>query len=175
MNRLEATNSAIPDKLHGLPEPVVELAALLAAGLENDVVLLHRIHQQASLVDILCEGFLAINVLPRTSRRQSDDHMHVIGCGNNHGIDVLTGDQIAEIDISIATFEHPVFLARCVALLYLSLRRFPTGLLHIANGHHLNILISQQSIEMATSHGTNANHSDGDALGGRSRAGCMHR
>ena len=53
VDRLEAANPAIPDELHGLAEPVIELTALLASGLEDDAVLFDCIHQQTSLVDVL--------------------------------------------------------------------------------------------------------------------------
>src|SRR5205823_12841318 len=50
-NRLDLADAAVADVLDGLAESAVELAALLAAGLEDHLALRHRIDDGPSLGD----------------------------------------------------------------------------------------------------------------------------
>ena len=61
--RLDLADPAVADQLHGEPEVAAELAALLAAGLEDDLGLGDLLDQLPAFGDIVRQRFLAVDVL----------------------------------------------------------------------------------------------------------------
>ena len=74
---------------------------LHAAHLKYTVVLTHGLHQLLTLIDRERQGLLKIYVLARTARGDGDDGMLVVGRGDNHGVDILTGQNLLVADIHV--------------------------------------------------------------------------
>jgi hypothetical protein len=147
-----------------LPETAAELGALLAAGLEDDVVVARRLHHGARFGDRQGQRLLAIDVLARPRRQNRGNRVPVIGRGDDDGIYVAAGQQFAEIDIlSAATIRAGL------ALLSVGAMDTFDGILaadamNIANGDDLHAAIAKKPAQVAPPHHADADEAEIDAV-----------
>src|SRR5205823_4380221 len=96
-DRLHLADAAVADELAGPAEAAAELAPLLAAGLEDDLVLADRVHDLPPLGDGHGQRLLAIDVLAGPGRQDAGDGVPVVRRGDDDGVDVRAGEQVAEV------------------------------------------------------------------------------
>ena len=99
-DRLHLADAAVADDLDGLAEASAELAPLLAADLENDRILGDGVHDLPPFGNAVRQRLLAIDVLPGVGRQDAGDRMPMVRRGDHHGVDLLVGEQFAEVGVS---------------------------------------------------------------------------
>ena len=83
------------------PVAVVAQHPLAAAG-EDPAVTPHRLDHRPALADRQALGLLAIHVLAVLAGLDGDDRVPVVRRADQHGVDVRTGQQLAEIVVRLA-------------------------------------------------------------------------
>ena len=100
--------------------------ALHRAGLQDAFVLAHGLHDFDGLVDVVRQRLFAIDILAGAQRGQRRDRVPVVGRGDADGVDVLAGDQFAEIVVRRA-------VAVLIEFVHLFLGVVAAGGVHVAN------------------------------------------
>src|SRR5208282_152307 len=120
-NGLEIADPAVANQLASAAEVVV--GPLLAARLEDHVVLANRVAHGAALDDGERQGLLAVDVFPRLAGLDHRDRVPVVRCADLDGVDIVAAQDLAEIDACVAAAIGPGELVRGVMLLDQTLRR----------------------------------------------------
>src|SRR5207253_2237989 len=102
--------------LNRLAEMAAELAALLAPGLEDDLIGLDGIDDLAAFADGVRQWLLAVDVLLRLRRHDARDRMPMVRRRDDDGIDVLAVQELGEVFVRLAPLVVPL-LVLAVALL----------------------------------------------------------
>ncbi len=123
---LEPAQALVADEFAG--EVKIAAAALLRAGLENDLVVAHGLDDVAALVHGERERFLAIDILPGFGGGDIDERVPVIGRGLNDGVNVLALQQLAEVG---------EFRGRLAFAGELADGGRGVALIHVAHGHDI--------------------------------------
>ena len=91
----DVTDVAVPDQLRRV---AVEVArSLLRAPLEDDAVFLDRLAQREAFRECHAQRLFAIYVLPAAGRLDADERMPSFAWRDDDRVDVLPGQQLAEI------------------------------------------------------------------------------
>ena len=104
---LDLAQPAAPDDLGRLAEIAEDVGPLLAAGLEDAVVLPGRVDAPLALGQRQRERLLAVDVLARLHRLDRRDRVPVLGRGDADRVDVLAADQLAEVGVRGAALVRP--------------------------------------------------------------------
>src|SRR6185503_8353170 len=99
---MELADPAVAHQLAGPAEVLV--GSLLASGLEDALVFMHRIAHGASLGYCELERLLAIDVLAGVCRGDRRKGVPVIGRGYLHRIDIFPSKELSKIGQGIAAF-----------------------------------------------------------------------
>ncbi len=127
---------------------VIEFAALLTAGLEDDIVLRDRIDDPPALGDVVRQRLLAVDVLFRPSGENADDRVPVVGRGADDRVDVLAVDDLSEVAIGVAALVRSL-LALGIFSLDIPLRMECPLRDDIADGQDLDVLHFEEAMKMA--------------------------
>ncbi len=92
-HRLQVADPAVADQLAGAAEAMVR--PLLAAGLEDDVMLAHRVAHGAALGDRQRQRLLAVDVLAGLARLDHRDRVPVVRRADLDGVDVFPAQDFA--------------------------------------------------------------------------------
>jgi len=112
--------------------------------------------QLASLVNVMGQWLLAIDVFAGLERGHGDGGMGVVGRGDEHRLDVvLLGEHLAKILPALGGGKS-------------GKRRRGKGMVHIAEGDDV---FSGQIIQVAAAHAANADAGDAQLAGGGRRLG----
>ena len=131
--------------------PHLALRALPAARLPDASVALHGAHEGASLEQVVRERLLAVDVLAVAGGERAHVGVPVVGRGDHHGVDVVANAELAEVVVFAA-----VLVA--VALVHLVLRARRLVGVHVAHGHHLDVVHSKERAHVAVAHSAHADH-----------------
>ncbi len=132
------------------------------ADLKNSFVRAHGAHHRAALVDGVRHRFFAVNILARIRRRDRGERVPVVGRGDDHSVNVLARQQIAEIVVGIAAFVVSAFFLFGVGGFDFVLGQIAAGRIHIAHRQHANVATRQASAEQAVALFANANETERD-------------
>src|SRR5262245_7571227 len=113
-DRLQFANPAVADQFDRQTETIVELASLLTARLENDVILRNCFDDPPTFSNVVSERFFAVDVLFRLSREDARNGMPVVRGRDDDGVDVLAFDDLPKVAVSVA--EGKVLLFPLVVL-----------------------------------------------------------
>src|SRR5262245_5321684 len=171
VDRLHLANAAVAHALRCLAEHAAVFAALLAAGLENDLRFLDLVHNDAALGDIVRQRLFAVNVLAGAGSVDARDGVPVIGRCDHDGINVLAGQQVAEVIVSLAALVRALAFLSRVAILHVLSGALPPLRDYIADGEHLHVAPAQKPTQMAAAHNPNADEAKRDAFVGFVGAG----
>ena len=84
-------------------EPEIGRTALLHAVLKNAARLPKNLQAGKILLDRQPERFFSVgSIFLRPSRQDGDWHVPVVGRGDGHGVDVVAGENVAEIGVGLA-------------------------------------------------------------------------
>ncbi len=139
---------------------------LHAARLEHPVVAAHGVHHRARLGDRQRQRLLAIDVLLRVGRGDHVQRVPVIRRGDDHGVNVLAREQIAEILVLRASLERTLVRLFAVVILHQFFGVLTARGIHIAHGHHLRFLAVQEPIEQAAILFAHADETERDPVAG---------
>ena len=115
--------------------------------LEDALVLAHRLHHRAGLVDGLAQRLLAIDVLARLRRRDGDEGVPMIRRRDHHCVDVLSRQQFAEIIVGITALVAAAIRLLCVKSLRRHLRVSAARRIHVAHRHRLRLLPAEEAAQ----------------------------
>ncbi len=88
-------DATVAHQLARQPEQLV--APLLRAGLQDDVLLAHRLHQPLSFVDRQRQRLFRVDILVRRGGGEIDQRVPVIGRGIDDDVDVLAIEDAPEV------------------------------------------------------------------------------
>ena len=97
--------------------------------------------------------------LPDLDGSQRDEHVPVIGCGNETGIDVFAGHQFPKVVIGPA-------IVVVVALIDGILRQFELVGFDVAHRDHLAIILREKVAQVSSALRAGADGADGDPIAG---------
>ena len=143
---------------HGGQEPVLVLAPLLGADLEDPAGLLHHRAELLPLVDRQGQRLLAVNVLAGPERGDRDRGVPVVGRADRDDVDVVAIEQLAVVFVDVA-------LARADLLVVAG--GLGVRAIDVAEGQDVAILLDRPGIPLA--HASVANAADPRPLVGRTR------
>ena len=101
LDLLDLADAAVPHQLAGEAEFAAELAALLAADLENPAGVLGDLDHGLALVDGEGERLLAVDVLLFAHGLDGDEGVPVVGHGDGDGVDVRVVQQLSEVLVAL--------------------------------------------------------------------------
>ncbi len=152
---MDLAELAAVGKLHGLLE--VRHAAALGAGLEDAAEMAHRVGQVLAIGDGQPAGFLAVHILARLGREHRGRRVPAVAGGDQDGVDIGPGQQLAEIAIENAI----VVLVVAVDQL---LSRLAAAGLNVGDGHNLHVALGEHALEVISASGADADHPQRDPL-----------
>src|ERR1044071_7855008 len=123
---LEFAQASVADQFAGKPE--VAVAALLAADLNNALVVAHRLHQAFAFVNGEGERFLAVDILAALHGTQVHKRVPVIGRAGDDDVDVIAFHELAKI---------LVLLRRLAVLAELLAGSLGVAVVNVADGNHI--------------------------------------
>ena len=139
--------------------------ALHGAGLQHPAVGVHGLHHLEGLVDVVGEGLLAVDVLARPQGGQRDDGVPVIRGGDAHRVDVLAGEELAEVAVGRTSRQAGRGKGRVVLV-----HPLPGGLaprrVHVADRDDLDVLV-QEGVEQPPRLDAHADESDSETVARR--------
>src|SRR5262249_49710644 len=142
---LQFADAAVAHALGGQAEHSTELAALLAAGLEDYLRLLYRVHDGPALGDIVGERLLAIDVLAGAGGLDARDRVPVVRRGDDHGVDVLASQHVAEVVEGVAALVLALAFLGSIPLLNRLLGALPAVRDDVADGHDLHVATAEKA------------------------------
>ena len=139
-----------------------DAGSLLTAGLENNFVLVDRLHHLTTLPDRMSKRFLAVNVFACLSGVNGDQGVPMVGHGNDHGIDVVAFENFAIILINIDLLpvgDTAVVLEPFDAF-------FGAWQENIGDGGDGGAFNAAETLHMLRPHVAHADHAESDAIVG---------
>ena len=162
LHALDLADDAVADDFAGDAEFLV-VRALLGAGLEDLLAAAHGFDEREGLMDVVRERLLAVHVLAGVDRGDGGDGVPVVRRGDDDGVDVLVGDEFAEVGVGRATLEGGL-LVLAVAFFDGLLGVFAAVGVHVADAHDLDFLAAEEVLQVATVHFTHADEAEIQAL-----------
>ncbi len=132
----------------------------LRAGLEHAAGAAHRLGQRQALRDVLGARLFAVHVLAGLGRQTRRGGMPVRPRGDQHRVDVVAGQQVAQVAI-----RRTVLIAVLLVGHLLDLGT-PLGL-HVADGHELHVRFWQKAAEVVGAPVADADAAQHDPFAGR--------
>ena len=173
MNGAHVADVPAADQFAGAAEVVRR--ALLAAGLEDASVAPHRVDYRPRFADRQCQRLLAVNVLAGLGRLDRDDRVPVVGRGDDHRVDVVAGQQLAEVIVDSAIIGRAAALLLAVMVVDSFAGRFAPCRIDFAYGQDLDLAVSQVAFQMSAAHAAHADETERDPVIGRSELiGAQH-
>ena len=155
---LELAELSAPRQFDG--ELDVRQVAPLRAGLEDLARAAEGLGQDQALGDVLRAGLLAIDVLAGVGRQHRGRGVPVRAGGDQHGVDVVAGQQLAEVAVGgavrVAVLRVDHLLDRLAAL----------GL-HVADGHEPDVGLLQEAAQVVAAAVADADAADDDLFARR--------
>ena len=99
------------------PPLKIDRGPLLTAHLNDGACPSGDLHHRPGLGNAGCGGLLDIDVFARVHRRDHDQGMPMVGCGDEHRVDVRPGQNLPEIGINVASLVLTGGLRRAVGFL----------------------------------------------------------
>lgn len=164
----EFSDDAVADEFAGDAE--FATGALHGTGLEDALVVADRLHDGDGFLDVVGEGFFAVDVLAGAEGGDGDDGVPVIRGGDADRVDVLAGDDFAEVCGIGAALPCGVLAGRIV-FFDLAPGVAAAGCIDIADGHDLNAGLTEESAEEVAALFPHADEAHGDLAGGGITAG----
>ena len=149
---LDFADDAVAHQLAGHAE--FSRGALHRAGLQNGLVLLHRLHHLDRLVDVVGERFLAVNILAGVHRGDGLDGMPLVGRGDAHRVDVIARNQLTEIHVGLAVLVLVTLVGGVTG-------GVATGGVAIRNGHADDVFVAHEPSLQTPVLDAHANETDG--------------
>ena len=162
-NRADAAAAHILD---GFAEMAAELGSLLAAGLEDDVVVACRRHHRASLGNGQRQRLLAIDVLARPRRQHRRDVMPVVRRRDDDGVDVAAIEQLAKIDKRGAAAIRTRLAFRRIRPMHALDGILAPLPMDIADRNDLHAAIAEKALQVPASHHADADEAEIDTAVG---------
>ena len=158
VDRLQLADRAVADEFgHAV---IIDRRAVLDAHLEHGLVAIDRLDELASLGDRQ-RRLLAEHVLARFQGHQRDRHVPMVGRGDDHGVDVLAGDEVAEIGDLLAARGRVLLVDRFAG------PRAAAGE-NVADGNRPGVVFDQEGLQvMPVTFIAQADKAEGDLLRGR--------
>jgi hypothetical protein len=135
----------------------------LRTDLENAVGLADLFHEFDGLVDIIRERLFAVDIFARAHGGDGDVGVPVVGSGDDDEVDILTGEDLAEIVIRRAAFVGAAGF-RSVGIFDALLGGLASGGIDIAHGEDLDAVAAEAVAQMQLHLLTHADAADGEAL-----------
>ena len=158
---MELAQLAAVGQLHGLLE--IGHAAALRAGLEDAAGSLDRVVQSLAQVDGQAARLLAVDVLAGLRGQHRRGRMPTIARGDQHRVDVLAGEQFAEVAIELAVLVAVVFVDQ-------SLAGIAATRLHVGNGDAPYVAQTEHRRQVIGAAGTDSDHAEHNGLARRNTA-----
>ena len=131
-------------------------AAALRSGLKDPSGPLHRIGQLLAIRDRQAAGLFAVNVLAGLGRHHRCGGMPAIAGRDQHGVDVLAVEQLAEVAIEFAVLVSIVFVDQ-------SLARIAAARLHVGDRDAPHVGQTKHRLQVVRAAGTDADHPERDS------------
>ena len=163
---VHSADAAVADVLDGAAEVAVEFGALLAAGLEHDVVVARRLHHRARFGDRQRQRLFAIDVLASASGEDRGDGVPVIRRADDDGVDIAAIQQFAEIDVCGATAIGAGLAFLGVGTMHALDGVLAANAVHVADGDDLRAAVAEEALEMSAIHHADADEAEIDAAVG---------
>ena len=145
----------------------------LAAGLEHAIELADRLDHRRAFVDRQRQRLLAIHVLARLARLDRRDGVPMVGRGDEHGVDVLAGEHVAEVVVLVAAFGAR---GGAVVLVDPLLGVAAAVGVDVADGQNANVVEPEKRGDVkAVGLHPQADHADGDLVAGARLVAAEHR
>ena len=119
--------------------------ALLGAHLQDAVVLAHGLHQLLSLIDGEGGGLLQVDILAGLAGGDGHHGVLVVGRGDDHGVDVRTGQQVLVVLIHIHL--HLALSLGAVVVFYALGKAVALHIVHVAAGHHAHVIHADEALQ----------------------------
>ena len=132
----------------------------LGAGLEDAAVAVHRVGQGLAVADGDAAGLLAVDILARLRSQDRCQSMPVIARGDQHGVNVLAGEQLEHITVHTAVLVAVFGIGHGLDLLA------PAGL-HVADGDEPHVRLVEHATQHVPATGTDADGAQHRLLTGR--------
>ena len=113
-------------------------ASLLTAHLQDAPILADGLHELLSFEDGERERLLEIDILACLTSGDGDDGVLMVGCSDNHSVDVLSGQQVLVVLIDIHL--HLLLALRPVELLHSTLEAVALDVIDIAASQHTHVV-----------------------------------
>jgi hypothetical protein len=141
----------LPDR--AVPHQLARDAELLhrslhRARLQHPAVRVDRLHDLDGLVNVVGERLLAVDVLAGPQGGEGDDRVPVVGRRDHDGVDVLSGDELAEVVVGPAAGE-PGRGPRRVELVHPRPGGLTTGRVDVADGDDAHALLVEKGPQEA--------------------------
>ena len=159
---LEFADAAVADQCAGDPERA--RGALLGAELKDALVAMDFFPQRPVFGQVRAHRLFQVNVLPGADGCQRGQDVPMIGRGDEAGIDVLAGDQLAEVAISSAVLVLVMLVDSIARLLEVAGH-------DIAHRDDLGVLLIEEVAHIPLSLRADANAADRNAVAGRDPTG----
>ena len=151
-----------------------DVGPLLAAGLEDALVLARRVDAPLALGERERERLLAVDVLARLARLDRRDRVPVLRRGDADGVDVLARDQLAEVGVRVAALVVGLLAEYAFSTRLLACSRRVR--VHLADRQRLHVAEPEQLGQVVVvGHLAAADEADGDPLAGRFVAAAAQR
>ena len=135
----------------------------MRAGLENAFGLAGLLHELDSFVNVMGERLLAVDVFASAHGGDGDIGVPVIGCGDDDGVDIFAGENLAEIVVRVAGAVGFAGLFR-VRIVDAFLGVQATGRVDIAHREDFDVIAIDKATEVAAHLFAHADATDGEAL-----------
>ena len=76
---------------------IVRCATILGAHLHHAFVFAGGLHELAAFPNVVAKRFLDVDILARLASKNGRWRMPVVGCGHDHGVDVLVGENLLHV------------------------------------------------------------------------------
>ena len=162
LDRVQLSEVSVHGQLGG--EAEVAAAALLGAELEHAPVAADRLAHGLALAGGERHGLLAVDVLAVAHGPDRVQGMPELGRGDEHRVDVVAGDQVAEVGVRVAALVGAPADFVGVALLGPLAVRLALRLERVAGGHDLDGRVTQHRAEVAAPLAADADVARADAV-----------
>ena len=149
---------------------VLGRVALLQPGLEHAIVPPHGVDHRAGLPDRQRDRLFTVHVLACLGRADGDRRVPPFAGDDDHGVDVVAGQQLAEVVVRLEAVEQTAGLFRTIGSLQPLGRVVAAPRVDVAQGDQLHVVVARENAEMAASHHADADRTDRDPVAGRRRA-----